>query len=228
MLDGVAYRFDGANLVALRTPKESVVKAKNAEQAILLDMLWNDDIKAKVATGIAGSGKTFLSLRVGLAKVAMGKYARVIVIRNPVVIGKDIGYLKGDYATKLEPWTRPIIDNLDGGRQEFERLTRQPAPQLEFDVLGFVQGASLNNSFIIVTEAQNMTRLQAKMAGTRCGENSVIVFDGDIEQTGDAQYERDNGLRAIVETFAGESWFAHMRLETSVRSIVAAQFGKRL
>lgn len=204
------------------------MRAKNGEQAMLLDMLWNDEIKAKVATGIAGSGKTFLSLRAGLAKVAAGKYQRVVVIRNPVVIGKDIGFLKGNYSEKLEPWKRPIIDNLEGGRDEFERLVNGRPPALEFDILGFVQGASINEAFIIVTEAQNMNRLQAKMAGTRCGTNSVIVFDGDISQAGEAQYERDSGLRAIIDTFAGDAWFAHMRLETSVRSMVAAQFGKRL
>lgn len=216
------HRFNGEYLVPAKWTNLSSFRPKGVEQRALFDLLDDDARTIKVVKGVAGSGKTLATIKFALTKVTQGKYEKVVFIRNPVAAGEQIGYLKGSLTEKLAPWTAPIIDNLDGGRYEFERLVQ--TGKIEFDVTSFVQGRSIANAFIVCTEAQNLTYELTKMCGTRVGEGSAIVFEGDEEQVVNQALVRNNGFKRLVDAFAGRRDFGYMRLTRSVRSPVAEAF----
>jgi PhoH-like ATPase len=164
-------------------------------------------------------------MQFALSKVLDGKrFERYLIVRNPVVVGEDIGYLKGSLGDKLAPWQNAVIDNLPNGRKDFEELVARRA--LEWDVPAFMQGRDLRKTFIHVTEAQMLTLDQIKLLGTRVSEGSVIVFEGDDDQVLNKRYVENNGLRQVVEKLAGRREFGYMRLTKSVRSDVAEMFAK--
>jgi PhoH-like ATPase len=222
--DGRAARKDKDGTIKPVTWKTKFkdFKPKNVEQQALFCLLDNDDIPAKVVNGPAGTGKTLCALKFGLAKVLSGKFAKLVIVRNPVSVGKEVGFLKGTLNDKLEPWSAPIVDNLDGGWQEYERLLSEG--KIEFSPTAFIQGRSIANAFILVTEAQNMTWELFKMCGTRVGDRSVIVFDGDEDQVANDEFKRNNGLRMAPHVFGGNPLFGYVRLTQTVRSEVANMF----
>lgn len=202
-------------------------RPKGIEQRCLFDLLDNDDIPIKIVKGVAGSGKTKCTMQFALAKVLDGKrFERYLIVRNPVTVGEEVGYLKGTLADKLAPWQSAIIDNLPEGRRQFDDLVR--FGKLEWDVPAFMQGRDLKHTFIHVTEAQMLTLEQLKMLGTRVSEGSVIVFEGDDDQVLNKRYVENNGLRQVVDKLAGHREFGYMRLTTSVRSSVAELFAKAI
>lgn len=224
IVDGQACRFDGTSLVPTKWTKIKGFSPKNLEQRCLFDLLDNDDIRIKVVSGVAGSGKTKAALTYGLHKVEKGVYDRLLIVRQPAPAGEPIGLLPGDLPTKLAPWQAAAIDALS--KETFDYMLR--SGHIEFDVLQHMQGRDLRRTFIVVDEAQNLTVKEAKMLGTRCAEGSVIAFIGDVEQAVNKKYEKDNGLTRIVEVMTGHSLFGYVRLTQSVRSDVAELFALRM
>lgn len=222
IIDDQALRYDGAQLVAARYTKIKGFSPKNVEQRCLFDLLDNDDVPVKVVIGIAGSGKTKAALQYGLHKVAKGVYDRLLVVRQPAVVGEEIGHLKGSLADKLAPWQSSIVDNLEGGRYAFDELVRQG--RLEFDIPAYMQGRDLKRTFVVVDEAQMLTLDQVRMLGSRVSDGSCIVFIGDTDQIMNKRYVENNGLKQVVGKLAGNDLFGFMRLTKSVRSDVAEMF----
>ncbi len=203
--DGVFYNISN------NYNKINYIKAKNYKQKFAIDALTNDLIKLVFLIGGAGTGKTLLSLAVGLEEVfERKKYEKIIVIRPIEPVGRDLGYLPGSADEKISPYNAPIFDNLqlifNSAIQKNENKVLNVIDYLkeviEFVPLAFIRGRTFHNSFILVDEAQNLTPLEAKTIITRVGEGSKVVFTGDIKQI-DRQYldERDNGLSVASERF---------------------------
>lgn len=199
------------------------VSPKNKEQKFALDLLTRDDIPLVTLTGLAGSGKTFLTLMAGLSGISSKKYERIIITRSIQPVGKEIGYLPGTVKEKMEPWIGPIADNF---RYAFKDLSyfqvMQDKGVIELCPLSFIRGRTFSNTFIIVDEAQNTTIHELKTVITRVGEGSKIVILGDVEQI-DTPYidSLSNGLTIVVEKFKTEALAGHMTLNKGERSSLA-------
>lgn len=199
------------------------ISPRNKEQKFALDLLTRDDVQMVTMTGIAGSGKTFLTLMAGLSGLQDKKYDRIVITRSLQTVGKEIGFLPGDIDDKMSPWLSPILDNF---RQAFKDVTyfeamRQKG-QIEVSPLAFIRGRTFNNTFLIVDEAQNSTIHELKTIITRMGENSKIVLLGDIDQI-DTPYldSLSNGLTITIEKFKNERIAGHITLTKGERSELA-------
>jgi len=199
------------------------ISPRNKEQKFALDLLTRDDVQMVTMTGLAGSGKTFLTLMAGLSGLQDKKYDRIVITRSLQTVGKEIGFLPGDIDDKMSPWLSPILDNF---RQAFKDVTyfeamRQKG-QIEVSPLAFIRGRTFNNTFLIVDEAQNSTIHELKTIITRIGENSKIVLLGDIEQI-DTPYldSLSNGLTITIEKFKNERIAGHITLTKGERSELA-------
>jgi len=196
---------------------------RNKEQKFALDLLTRDDVPMVTMTGIAGSGKTFLTLMAGVSGLQDKKYDRIVITRSLQTVGKEIGFLPGDVDDKLSPWLSPILDNF---RQAFKDVTyfeamRQKG-QIEISPLAFIRGRTFNNTYLIVDEAQNSTIHELKTIITRMGENSKIVLLGDTDQI-DTPYldSLSNGLTIVIEKFKNERISGHITLTKGERSELA-------
>jgi PhoH-like ATPase len=174
-------------------------------------------------TGLAGSGKTFLTLMAGLSGIQEKKYDRIVITRSLQTVGKEIGFLPGDIEDKMSPWLSPIIDNF---RQAFKDVSYFEAMrnrgQIEVSPLAFIRGRTFSNTFLIVDEAQNSTIHELKTIITRIGENSKVVLLGDIDQI-DTPYldSLSNGLTITIEKFKDEKIAGHITLTKGERSELA-------
>jgi len=206
---------------------------KNREQRYLLDALFDPKIKLVTISGRAGTGKTLLSLLAGVAQILdLDVYKRIVITRPIQPVGKELGFLPGSLEEKLLPWMTPINDNLDlifseKGRNFVESL--KSAGQIEVEPLTYIRGRSLNTSFMIVDEAQNLSRHEIKTIVTRVGFNTKILLTGDVEQI-DTPYldYSDNGLSYTIEKFKNDSIAAHITLIKGERSALATLAAERL
>ena len=205
------------------------VKPKNAEQTFALHALLNPDIKLMSLQGVAGTGKTLLALASALEQHNL--YHQIVLARPIVPLSnKDIGYLPGNAEDKINPYMQPLFDNLKFIKNQFgekEKKYRkieemQEQGKLKISALAYIRGRSLSNVIFIVDEAQNLTPHEVKTIITRAGENTKIIFTGDVFQI-DTPYldEQSNGLSYLIDRLKGNDLFAHITLEKGERSELA-------
>ncbi|MBE3570365.1 MAG: PhoH family protein [Bacillales bacterium] len=220
---------DGKHVKKLKYNQEPIwgIRPRNVQQIMGLELLLRQDIPLVTLVGKAGTGKTLLALAAGLLQTEdMDLYKKMLVARPIVPMGKDIGYLPGEKQEKLRPWTQPIFDNL-----EFLFNTKKPGEidnilagmnSIEVEALTYIRGRSIPEQFIIIDEAQNLTKHEAKTILTRVGERSKIVLMGDTAQI-DHPYldEYNNGLTYVVEKFKDQKVAGHIQLMKGERSDLA-------
>jgi PhoH-like ATPase len=205
------------------------VNPRNAEQAFALDAIMNPDIKLVSIQGVAGTGKTLLSLAGALEQ---RRNFHQIYLARPIVplSNKDIGYLPGDIKSKLNPYMEPLWDNLKYIKNQFnekDKEFKQITEMVEHEKLvvcplAYIRGRSLSNVFFIVDEAQNLTPHEVKTVISRAGENTKIIFTGDIYQI-DTPYldTQSNGLSYLIDKLKDQPLYAHITLEKGERSELA-------
>lgn len=145
------------------------------------------------ATGVAGTGKTYLAVVYAVSLLKKGEISKIILTRPAVEAGENLGFLPGDLKEKVDPYLRPLYDALYDtlGNEQVEKLLEKEV--IEIAPLAYMRGRTLDHAFIILDEAQNTTRAQMKMFLTRMGFHSRIVITGDITQI-DLIKKRDSGL----------------------------------
>jgi len=215
--------------------------ARNKEQLFALDLLLDDSIKLVTLNGVAGTGKTLLALAAGLKQAADDRTFRKLLVSRPIFpLGRDIGFLPGDIEQKLNPWMKPIFDNLElifstahdtaaGANRPSSRSNNEPRYQglldqgmLEVEPLTYIRGRSIPGQFMIVDEAQNLTPHEVKTVLTRAGEGTKIIMTGDPYQIDNPYVDAlSNGLTYTVERFKESAIAGHVTLQKGERSELA-------
>jgi phosphate starvation-inducible PhoH-like protein len=211
------------------------IAPKTAAQARYLDLL--DSCELSFGVGPAGTGKTFLAAAYGATLLLKGAVDRLVVTRPAVEAGERLGFLPGDLNEKVDPYLAPIWQALDDILGPDAVRRRRDRGEIEVAPIAFMRGRTLSHAFVIVDEAQNMTRLQMKMVLTRLGEGARMVVTGDPTQV-DLVNARDSGLVHAVRilrdvkgvgiaTFAAEDVVRHKLVERIVRAYDADAEGRR-
>jgi PhoH-like ATPase len=200
------------------------IHPRSKEQKFAMHLLSDPDIPLVSISGLAGSGKTFLTLAAAIHGFNEKRYKRIIITRSIEPVGRDIGFLPGDLNDKMAPWLSPIVDNFRqafGGDSSYFEIMRQRG-DIDIAPLTFIRGRTFADAFIIVDEAQNTTQHELKTIITRTGEKSKIVLLGDIDQI-DTPYidAHSNGLAIAVEKLKGSKLTGHITLERGERSPLA-------
>ena len=194
-----------------------------------LHAILNPNVKLVTLQGIAGTGKTLIALAGALEQKRNFKQ---IYLARPIVplSNKDIGYLPGDIKSKLDPYMQPLWDNLKFIQSQFSEKDKEykvlteavENEKLVITPLAYIRGRSISNVCFIVDEAQNLTPHEVKTIITRAGENTKIIFTGDIYQI-DTPYldAQSNGLSTLIDKVRKHEIYAHIRLEKGERSELA-------
>ena len=150
------------------------------------------------ASGVAGTGKTYLAVVYAVTQLKKGSYTRLILTRPAVEAGENLGFLPGDLKEKVDPYLRPLYDALYDvlGHEQVSKLLEKEV--IEIAPLAYMRGRTLDNAFIILDEAQNTTSSQMKMFLTRMGFNSKVVITGDASQI-DLAKKSESGLTQAIE-----------------------------
>ncbi len=208
------------------------IKPRNAEQKFLAAALMDKSVDLVICAGVAGSGKTLLSLAAGLFQKEGGHYDKILLVKAIEDVGNNIGFLKGDKNEKLESWCRPYYDNLDylmRGQRPGKLEEMFEAQEIELEALTFMRGRSLLHSYCIFDELQNVEPRHLKMLVSRVGDGSKLVLLGDLEQIDNPHLSHDyNGLRHVMERMWGLENVAIFNLETSIRKKLTSQAIERL
>ena len=196
VMSGKNFRPEDFNKFKTTFPDTGrVVMPKTINQAQYIMSMHNYPVT--FSTGPAGTGKTFLAVVVALKLFNSGKFDRIILTRPAVEAGENLGYLPGDLIQKINPYLRPLYDALFD-IQPFEKISKLMEKNLiEVAPLAYMRGRTLNNSFIILDEAQNTTISQMKMFLTRLGNNSKMVISGDDTQI-DLEKPKRSGLLQVM------------------------------
>jgi PhoH-like ATPase len=227
----VLAHYDPFKKVIDRVEKYRVygVDPRNAEQTFSIDALIRPEIQLISLTGKAGTGKTLLALAAALHQET--RYKQILLARPVMPLANmDIGFLPGDIAEKIGPYMQPLFDNLSVIKHKFRPLSKElekieemeRTERLVITPLAYIRGRSLSDVFFIIDEAQNLTPHEVKTIITRAGENTKIVFTGDIHQI-DSPYldMKSNGLSYLTDKMTGQDLFAHVNLVKGERSYLS-------
>lgn len=222
----------------VRSPEAWGLHPRSKEQQFALDLLLDPEVPVVALDGMAGTGKTIMAIAAGLQQVVESPtYDKVAVYRPVVPVGKsELGFLPGSLEEKLDPWMTAVTDALVAltetrshadARSILDELTSRN--KLSLETVTYLRGRSLQDTFIVVDEAQNLEPTTLKTILTRVGQGTKVVFTGDTSQI-DAPYlsEHNNAVSVLVDRFAGEPCFGHVRLTHCERSEVASLAATRL
>ncbi|WP_395119781.1 PhoH family protein [Rhodanobacter sp. FW102-FHT14D06] len=190
---------EGAQEVVIKV-KRGVIKGRGPNQARYLHAIASHDINFGV--GPAGTGKTYLAVASAVEALEANRVQRLILVRPAVEAGEKLGFLPGDLSQKVDPYLRPLYDALYEmlGFEKVAKLIERNV--IEIAPLAYMRGRTLNDSYVILDEAQNTTVEQMKMFLTRIGFGTVAVITGDVTQV-DLPRNTRSGLRQAIEVLRG-------------------------
>jgi PhoH-like ATPase len=205
------------------------IQPRNADQWFALRALLDDRVSLITLAGKAGTGKTLLALAAALEQRT--KYQQILLARPIVPLSnRDLGFLPGDIDAKLEPYMQPLFDNLNVIRNQFrendERLGEikdlLEMEKLKITPLSYIRGRSLQKTYFIIDEAQNLTPHEVKTIITRAGDGTKVVLTGDLQQIDQPYLDAlSNGLSHLINRMVGQPIYAHISLEKGERSELA-------
>lgn len=220
------------------SPKKDKLGKTVIEQVFAMHMLLDPDFQFVSLIGPSGCGKTLLALAAALQLTMNDNhYAKTMVMRPLVAVGDDIGFLPGDKLEKLEPWMASTFDALDflledstmedgeyygSSREKIYNLIQ--TGRLELEAMAHIRGRSIPNQFIIIDDAQNLTKHQATTIITRAGEGTKVIFLGDLSEKQIDNHRltpNSNGLAYVIDRFKGSDIVGHITMSTVVRSGLA-------
>lgn len=194
------------------TPKGKQIKYKTLGQKAYVDAINKNEVVFGV--GPAGTGKTYLAVATAVSAFRKKEVEKIILTRPAVEAGESLGFLPGDLQSKVDPYLRPLYDALQEmfGLESYQKLIEKGV--IEIAPLAYMRGRTLNNSFIILDEAQNTTKEQMKMFLTRMGEGSRMVITGDVTQI-DLPSGKKSGLIHATEILKNVKGIGIIKLTAS-------------
>ncbi len=176
---------------SIKTPKKQIWPRTNGQLKLIKEIFSKDVV---FSIGPAGTGKTFLAVSHAVSMFIKGLVDKIIISRPAVEAGEKLGFLPGDLKEKIDPYLRPIYDALDEVLSKEKVIKLIENNKIEIAPIAYLRGRTLNNSYIILDEAQNTSPVQMKMFLTRLGENSKMVITGDLTQI-DLPIKNNSGLK---------------------------------
>jgi len=195
--------------IDVRNAKRTV-QPRTEGQARYVEMIRDHDLT--IAIGPAGTGKTFLAVATAIEALKSHQIRKIVLVRPAVEAGENLGFLPGDLRAKLNPYMRPLLDSLSDMIDFDQARSLMEQEIIEVVPLAYMRGRTLNDSFIILDEAQNATVAQMKMFLTRMGQRSKMVVSGDTTQL-DLPYGVTSGLADAVRRLSNIDAVAIVRLE---------------
>lgn len=210
--------------------------SRNKEQAFALDLLTDPKLPLVTLAGMAGTGKTIVTVAAGLDAVLDKKQFSKLVLYRPIQpVGSDIGYLPGDLKEKLMPWMGAIFDSME---YLFENKNNNwkntldmylDRGKIQMEAITHIRGRSIANAFIILDESQNISKEEMKTILTRAGQGSKIVITGDIEQIDRSDLDAmNNGLSYVIDKFKDSDLAGHISFSKGERSPLATKAAELL
>lgn len=208
------------NISKKREKDSKVIYPRNDEQICAIDMLLDESKTIKLLTGSWGTGKTMLLVSAALNMINRGRYDKIIWIRNNIDVKdtKDIGALPGEAIEKLLPYLGPFIDHV--GEDEVKSMISNGS--LIVEPLQFLRGRNFENSIIMCSEAENLTKEHIQLIIARAAEGSIVMFDADNRQRDKAIFEKSKGIETMIDRFKGNKLFGYVHLVKGERSETAA------
>ena len=195
-----------------KTRSGKLIYPKTVGQALLCDAMKKNQIV--FATGVAGTGKTYLAVAYAVMMLKQEKVDKIILTRPAVEAGESLGFLPGDMKEKVDPYLRPLYDALHEmlGVEMVDKYMEKEV--IEVAPLAFMRGRTLNHAIVILDEAQNTTHAQMKMFLTRMGKNTKMIITGDVTQI-DLIKKQDSGLMHACDILKGIDGIEMIHLKAS-------------
>ena len=205
---------------SIKIKDKTPIVPRNDEQKCAFDLMKNDNITIKLLTGTWGSGKTFILVSAALEALKANKFERIVWIRNNVDVKdtKDLGALPGEVNDKLKPFLGPFIDHC--GEREVERMIEDG--KLTVEPLQSLRGRNFENTLIMCSEAENLTKEHLQLIIARAAEGSAIWLDADCRQRDKATFEKSKGIETMIERLKGNKLFGYVHLVKTERSATAS------
>jgi len=196
------------------------IKPRNVQQELAFDLFQNKNTTCKVVFGKHGAGKDLIMSSHALYLIQKGVYDKIVFVRNNYGVknSKEIGFLPGSADEKLLPYAMPLADHV-GGIDGLKMLITQG--KIELQHLGFIRGRDIKNSIVYRTEAENMTKEHIQLLIGRLAEGSALWLNGDFKQVDDKIFERNSGLKQVINSLKGNELFGCVELNTTERSKTA-------
>ena len=197
------------------------IKPRNVQQQMVIDMLYDENTTVKIVTGKFGTGKDFLMCSAAVDLLECGKFEKIVYVRNNIEVkdSKPIGHLPGSYEEKLLPFAMPLAEKLGGVDGLSLMMSRG---MVEVVHLGFIRGRDIQNSIIICSEAENLTKEHIQLLLGRVGEGSTLWINGDFKQCDAEVFKKNSGLMIAVDKLKGHPRFGYVKLLKTERSETAA------
>lgn len=200
------------------------VHGRSAEQRLAIDVLLDPEVGIVSLGGRAGTGKSAMALLAGLESVLERRQHKKIIVFRPIfaVGGQELGYLPGSESEKMNPWGQAIFDTLGPlvSKEVIDHIVDRGL--LEILPLTHIRGRSLHDAFVIVDEAQSLERNTLLTVLSRIGQNAKVVLTHDVAQRDNLRVGRHDGIAAVIESLKNHELFAHITLQRSERSAIAA------